>query len=85
MSMTLKEIHEMQRLATELADAVARSAIECECQAVIADGKQWYDSADDCDEAHEVRQGITKALRYLDLRGTMQRHPTQPALVRFGA
>ena len=76
---------EVDRLAQELADDLARSDIECECAPATADGEEWYDTAAEFDEAPEVRQGITKALRYLDLRGTMQRHPTQPALVRFGA
>ena len=76
---------EVDRLAKELADAQARCEIEFYCAAERVDGQAWYDTSAEIVDTQEVRAGVDQALRYLDLRGTMQRHPTQPVLVRFAA
>ena len=74
---------EVDRLAKDLADESARSEIEVYCRTERVDGHEWYDTSAEIVDAQEVRAGVDQALRYLDLRGTMQRHPTQPVLVRF--
>ena len=74
---------EIDRLAKDLADESARSEIEVYCRTERVDGHEWYDTSAEIVDAQEVRAGVDQALRYLDLRGTMQRHPTQPVLVRF--
>ena len=74
-----------QRLATELADEVAQSDIECNCVAAECAGADWYDTGAEIPDDPAVRQGIEKALRYLDLRGLVTRHPEDSHLVRFAA
>lgn len=75
------------RLATELADEVARSDIESYCPFEKIGTHTWYDTRPPNHNGPEVDAGIAKALRYLDLRGGhgMHRHPQQPHLVRFQA
>lgn len=76
---------EVERLAKEIADAQARCEIEFYCHGERVDGQAWYDTSAEIVDTQEIRAGVDQALRYLDLRGAMQRHPTRPVLVRFAA
>ena len=69
---------EIAALAYEIADGVARSDIECYC---LAKWGPWYDTSAAIDP--EDLELINRALRYLDARGLINRHPEQPALVNF--
>lgn len=74
-----KELEAIQR---ELADEAARSDIECHMIPQKHSGQhygKWYDLSvvepDDVDF-------IKRAVRYLDWRGLLKRHPENPDLVR---
>lgn len=65
-------------LAYYIADEAARSDIELYTVEV---GDHWFDT-------NQVRYGlerqfIDRAMQYLELRGSMRRHPDQPHLVTF--
>lgn len=63
---------ELETLERHLAYSAARSDIECYC-GFISD--RWRDPS----SAHaDDRETVAKALRYLELRGLIERHPTQP-------
>jgi hypothetical protein len=76
-----KRLGERLRLATELADDVARSDIESYCAIEHADKHDWYDTHHS-DPATDS-DAVAKAVRYLDLRNRVTHHPQQPHLVRF--
>ena len=69
-------------LALEIADEGAESIVCSVCGTCTIDGHEWYrtEMADPEDTADMVRP-----LRYLELRGLLQRHATQPHLVRVKA
>lgn len=69
------------RLATELADDVARSDIESFCRREEAEGHDWYDT--DRPDVQPEDGCVAKAVRYLDLRHRVTHHPRYPHLVRF--
>ena len=54
-----------------LAYSAARSDIECHCQPVGMWSDRWHDP-DDVPE--DDRETVATALRYLDLRGLIERH-----------
>lgn len=72
---------ETLRLATELADDVARSDIESFCVSTELDGVDWFDTHHP-DVDFEIGC-VAKAVRYLDLRNRLIRQSQQPHLVRF--
>lgn len=80
-----RRMGERLRLGTELADEVARSDIESYCSFEKMGRFTWYDTSTCHPEGAEVEAGVDKAVRYLDLRGTLVRHPVQRHLVRFEA
>lgn len=77
------ELGEQVRLAHEIADDAARAEIECECGAMQLGTRSWYDTTAVEDAVPEYQAGVDRALRYLDLRGRVQRHPVEKHLVRF--
>jgi hypothetical protein len=78
-----ERLGETLRLATELADDIARTYIENHCIFDRVGRFTWYDTTKPKSEGFDIDGGITKALRYLDLRGRVIHHPQQSHLVRF--
>ncbi len=80
----MSDLIECQALAMQIADAAARTDIECHCVQMSMGNATWYDTAtfpdDDDTDACDY---VATAVRYLRLRGLILVHPTQPALVRF--
>ena len=72
--------NEATTLALEIADEAARSDVEVYCYETSADGHRWYDTAS---APPEDVEWVGRALRYLDLRKLMIRHPDHPQLVRW--
>ena len=70
---------EVQRLAQELADEAARSDM-LDCMTEFAAFHDWY-VTEDLDPEDE--QWVARAVRYLELRGLLIRHPERPHLVRL--
>lgn len=67
--LTPEQTAEMLSLQAQLAYSAARSDIET-CCAWSGDAPgRWYDT---------TNVSIADSLRYLDLRGLLERHPTQP-------
>lgn len=66
--------------AIEIADECARSDIECNCGLTPTTAPGYYDSTD---HDPEDTDNIIQALRYLDARGLVERHPQHVHLVRF--
>jgi len=73
--MTPEQTAEMLSLQAQLAYSAARSDIECYCLAVFEGTDRWRDPVD-VDKID--REDVDTALRYLELRGLIERHPTQP-------
>jgi len=71
---------EVTTLALELADEAARSDIKVCCYETSADGHRWYDLTRTPPDDVEW---VERAVRYLDLRKLMIRHPDHPQLVRW--
>lgn len=71
-------------LAAEIADESSRSDLACFCTFTVTNGEKWYDTTD-TGFAEHMRESVDKALRYLDLRGHITRHPHNPQLVRLAA
>jgi len=65
---------ELARLEREIAEETAISDIECHC---LTDDDGWWDTAE------EEGDLLKKSVRYLELRGLLERHPERPELVRF--
>jgi hypothetical protein len=61
---------ELRRLERALAYSAARSDIECCCTRAAAD--RWYDPNS---AGNEERESVDIAIRYLDLRGLIERSP----------
>jgi hypothetical protein len=75
---------ERLRLAQQIADEAARAEIECNCAAERLGTRSWYDTKRSNAGGDPVYfEGVQRALRYLDLRGRVIRHPVQIHLVRF--
>lgn len=74
--LTPEQRDELARLERALAYSAARSDVECCChqEGEWTDG--WYDPSSATLE--EDREAVATAIRYLDLRGLIERHPTQP-------
>ncbi|HSI64244.1 MAG TPA: hypothetical protein VLE43_14045 [Candidatus Saccharimonadia bacterium] len=68
---------ELDDLALKLASAYAINFIEGEALAI--DGGHWFDAAAAACEGDEM---ALEALRFLDLAGMLDNHPTNPDLVR---
>lgn len=77
--------------ATVIADNATRSVIELNCLIVNEDGSEarapvdmrvcWYNTR--LLEFRDCRSHVNQAIRYLDKRSTMERHPKQRHFVRF--
>ena len=78
-----QRLGERLRLATDIADDAARCEIESYCGIETLGTRDWYDTLAVSPKGPEYERGVDRALRYLDLRGHMQRHPVQKHLVRF--
>lgn len=80
--LTPEQRTEMRRLERNLAYDAARSDVECRCTPVGDWRERWYDPARIRGlgeaQAIEDRDAADRALRYLDLRGLLERHPSQP-------
>lgn len=66
---------ELETLERRLAYTAARSDIECYCITVTGEPGCWYDTRLVLDDGRET---VAIATRYLDLRGLIERHPSQP-------
>jgi hypothetical protein len=76
-------VSELHKLEQELAYSAARSDIECHCMARQHSGQHhgwWYDTTTVTGDDVEW---VEKAMRYLDLRKVLKRHPDNAALVRI--
>lgn len=69
-----RTLSEMLTLQAELAYSAARSDVECYC-AAGGTGNLWYDTTNVLDDDHDT---VARAIRYLELRGLLERHMTQP-------
>lgn len=70
-------------LEQELAYGAARADIECHCPVKQIGGHLWYEVAslrDGSDE--EDAEWVARAMRYLELRGLIAKHPDRPGFVR---
>lgn len=76
---------EKLRLAQDYADQSARADIESFCRSEPMGRLTWYDISPPSNFGPEYEPLIGKAVRYLDLRGHLIRHPMQRQLVRFDA
>lgn len=65
---------ELRRLERALAYSVARSDVECRCTQVGDWRDRWYDPTDIWTSAGD-RETVATAIRYLDLRGLIERSP----------
>lgn len=74
---------ECNRLAHELAEASAKSAIDCHSNTETVDGQLWNDLSGDAFEGATVLHVLEDDLRYLGLRGMLEIHPQRPNLVRI--
>ena len=74
---------EQLRLAREIADDAARSEIECTCEMERVGQRYWYDTQRLSSDCPEFVERVDRALRYLELRSRVKRHPVQTHLVRF--
>ena len=71
----------MPHVAGEYADSAARSDIE---SFHPRDDDGWYDTSTGLYKDDEYKQRwLVPSLRYLDLRGLIERKPDAPHLVRF--
>ncbi len=74
---------ELRQLEQEIAYSSARSDIECYCTSENVGGVTplwWYDITSA--ESDEEQEWVTMAVRYLELRGLLLRHPENATLVR---
>lgn len=69
--MTPEQTAEMLSLQARLAYSAARSDIECYCQPVGMWSDRWRDPSDVPDGDREF---IAPSIRYLELRGLIERH-----------
>lgn len=67
-----------ERLAQEIADEAAWIVIMAGCNIKMVDGIKWWNTKD----MDPVDLPIDKEVRYLELRGLLEHHPTDPNLVR---
>lgn len=75
---------EAQRLAAEIAEEDSCSIIEIYCQWVVEGNVCWYDTRHLADEEDD-RDYVDRAVRYLDLTGSLERRKSTPHLVGFRA
>lgn len=77
---------ERRQLETDIALAAARCEVESFCQPFSMGMAMWFDTNNPTSgpgtEA-TVQASVDRAVRYLDLRDQVVRHPTVHALVRF--
>lgn len=74
----VRKTTEVEYMAFELADETARCDIESECIWLTHSGKyagRWYELVEN--------EYVARAVKYLDLRKLLVRHPENPSLVRF--
>lgn len=86
-----KRLLDQLQHATDIADNATRSIIELNCLIVHEDGSEarapvdmrvcWYNTR--LLEYQDCRAHVDQAIRYLDKRSTMHRHPTHRHFVRF--
>jgi len=72
--LTPEQTAEMLSLQAQLAYDMARDSIVYLCGSVDAEGG-WYDPEFIRHTSSEI---VARSIRYLDLRGLIERHPTQP-------
>ena len=78
------EQDELTRLAFEIADESALLCIKFLCKSEVYSGEHygwWYDVVQGPFRAIEY-YAVNRAVRYLDLRGKLERHPDNPNVVR---
>lgn len=68
--------------AFDIADAAARSDIECWCAREAHDGAHWYNLITPNAPAEDV-QALNRNARYLRERRKINFHPKRPTLVNF--
>lgn len=79
--LTPEQRDELARLEREYAYSAARSDIECHCKTAGKWRDRWYypsvpTGADPCGQMNEEdRETVATAIRYLDLRGLIERSP----------
>lgn len=74
---------ELRQLEQKIAYHAARSDIECMCKGQVASEDPllwWYDTT--TAETEEEKEFVAMAVRYLELREQLLRHPENAALVR---
>lgn len=82
---------EMHTLAIAIADIGSRFDIEFGCLGVVLNDGDWIDTAkpsadvDGMDETEReaTLKAVCRAMRYLHLRGHIDRHPLFTSLIRF--
>ena len=73
-----KEQAELYAVALDLTDTNAVSFLECNSMPVRDGDVEWWDLGDDPDDLEDCEQ----ELRYLELRGLLERHPGHANWIR---
>jgi hypothetical protein len=71
---------EVWDLAFAIADESARELVDSSSVKEVIDGVEWRDLTD---REFDYLAELEDELRYLELRGLLQRHPERPRLVRI--
>ncbi len=75
--------YEVLKLAYELADAAATSAIESMAYTVRINGEMWSDLASKGPGDEPLRVECANEIRYAEARKLLRHHPTRPYLVQI--
>lgn len=89
-NLTMRETNEMLLLMRELADDVAATDVQSFGRNHRGHGEtpieqcrnSWYSRPEGDTEAERDAEYFDRAVRYLRLRGLLERHPMNPSLVR---
>lgn len=84
-------VTEMLTLAVAIADQSAQFDVSYACRFVVLDSGEWIDTSAPSPEAEQmppegkarIANQLGRAMRYLDLRDLIVRHPAYPRLLRF--
>ncbi|WP_454674871.1 hypothetical protein [Achromobacter pestifer] len=72
---------ELKNLMADIADEAAALDLGAYCTPIISKGKHWLDTTRPRSWTTD-REIVERAIRYLDLRKKIERHPQKPDLLR---
>lgn len=76
------DLFELENLERKIATESAESLIENVSLMIMDRGEEWQDLRDE-EAAGGLPDCITEAVRYLELRGLLKRHPVEPLVVQL--